>query len=142
MFGSLFFIARAEVAPQTGRMSTEPKDMSAQPPGTSTQPTFEEPLQTRKRGRFWKWVIGLVVLGVLYVLSSGPLVVMATKGYFGKSNSFTGRMFITAYRPLRFAYRHTPLRMPLGMYWHVWLPKSFDSDGEPIMTRAPEPSPK
>lgn len=116
--------------------------MSAQPPGTSTQPRFEEPLQTRKRGGFWKWVIWLVVLGLLYVLSSGPLVLMATKGYFGKSNNFTGRMLIAVYRPVRVIYRHTPLRTPLGMYWHLWMPKAFDSDGEPNVARAPEPSSK
>jgi hypothetical protein len=35
------------------------------------------------------------------------------------------------YTPIEWAYAFTPLRKPLGMYFHLWVPEVFDKNGNP-----------
>ena len=89
------------------------------------EPT-EETKHSRGFGRYVFWA-GVVLL--LYVLSSGPAVMMEEKGVWAKGSSWD-RFSEIVYAPLIWAYVDTPLRKPLGMYFHLWSPQSFDKKGQ------------
>lgn len=64
---------------------------------------------------------------ITYVLSSGPAMLMLEKGMINyNSRSVAGLYFV----PFRWAYEDTPLKRPLGMYWHLWAPQMWDRQGE------------
>jgi hypothetical protein len=65
---------------------------------------------------------------VLYVLSSGPVEMMEAKGRIVGGSS-THTFLVNLYSPFRWAYSHTLLHKPLGMYLHMWSPRQFDSKG-------------
>jgi hypothetical protein len=67
------------------------------------------------------------VILFFYVLSLGP-VWRFSDAYNGhpKLEKALGAI----YTPLLWTYERTPLRRPLGMYLHLWMPKDFDKDGE------------
>lgn len=77
-------------------------------------------------GLYWPGVILLA-----YVLSTGPVVMMADKRVV-TPGSPAGQFIGVLYLPVRFALK-TPLRKPLGMYWHLWAPGSYDSKGNPLL---------
>lgn len=80
------------------------------------------------RGVVWVWVCWLAVILVLYVLSSGPAAMMEAKGLTIRDAPLC-RFLDSAYSPLSWAYQHTPLQKPLGMYWHLWTPANVDIHG-------------
>jgi hypothetical protein len=92
---------------------------------SNTQPAPEtDEKKSRGLGGFVLW--GLVVV-MVYVLSSGP-VLRFTGVFVGPSRSPIVAIYF--YYPLWWTYRWTPLRTPLGMYWHIWRPKLFDKNGD------------
>jgi hypothetical protein len=90
-----------------------------------------EPTTEAKRSRgiagYVVWGFGIVVV---YLLSAGPIAKADEKRMF--SPSMREVVFSYVYAPWTWAYVHTPLRKPLGMYLHVWVPSQFDRQGEPI----------
>ena len=88
----------------------------------STAQPAPETDEKKSRG-LGSYVIWAFVAVMVYVLSSGPVMnaVLSIRGVW---------RVVVIYRPLGWAYWHTPLRKPLGMYWHLWLPGLYDRDGE------------
>lgn len=78
-----------------------------------------EAKKSRGLGSYVVW--GFVVV-IVYVLGSGPA--MRYDARHPKSE-LTG----IVYWPVRLVYEYTPLHKPLGMYWHLWCPARYDSDG-------------
>jgi hypothetical protein len=71
------------------------------------------------------FIIWPFVILLLYIFSSGPVALLEDKGRVSRGNVFL-RQF---YAPWRWAYNDTPLRRPLGMYLHFWIPNHFDKNG-------------
>ena len=82
------------------------------------------------RGAIWEWLCWLGVVLVLYLLSTGPVTMMAGKKLTGRGSPLWSAVAIV-YRPVRWAYEETPLGKPLGRYWHLWAPEWYDSEGNP-----------
>jgi hypothetical protein len=77
----------------------------------------------RKEGRgVWTYVYWVGGILVLYVLSTGPYVLMFHKGVMDRHPKFSA-VLVYAYRPLLWADRNTPLGVPLEMYMDLWRPK-------------------
>ena len=75
----------------------------------------------------WRvFILWAFVILLFYVLSAGPVVKMEQKGIISPDNKFVK----TFYAPFTWAYTHTLLRKPLGMYQHLWVPEWFDKEGE------------
>ena len=91
-------------------------------PAANAPETETESKQSRGLGSYVAWVFVVVMV---YVLNSGP----------GFRSALKNPKWLAAtrvvYWPLVNAYLHTPLRRPLGMYWHLWIPEAFDSSGNP-----------
>jgi hypothetical protein len=63
------------------------------------------------------WWVGLAL--VLYVLSSGPVLMVVHKRII-RLNSPTYRFLASFYQPLNWVANVTPLDKPLQMYWELW----------------------
>jgi hypothetical protein len=72
--------------------------------------------------------LGLVAM--LYLLSSGAYVMIVDKKLM-RPNRTVNMVVASLYGPLDWIYRKTPLRTPLGIYWHLWAPGIFDKHGNP-----------
>ena len=79
----------------------------------------------------WEWLCWLGVILFLYVLSSGPVVLMACKRPTGRGGP-AWRVIGIVFQPVRWAAEKTPLAKPLGVYWHLWAPEWYDRDGSSI----------
>jgi hypothetical protein len=75
--------------------------------------------KSRGLGSYVVW--GFVVV-MAYVLSSGP-VLRLVPGTLSPNVAFR------IYYPVAWAYLQTPLHRPIGMYWHLWLPDTYDKHG-------------
>ncbi len=75
----------------------------------------------------WGWITWPCVALVLYVLSSGPVVRI---GHNGRPYGTMFNSFLKIYGPLEWAYWETPFHKPLGMYFHLWAPNRFDTNGD------------
>jgi len=85
-------------------------------------------LSEAKHSFNWGFVVWPVLIFTLYALSYGPVERMQEKVKGAWYLQFSaGR-----YAPLGWVYRKTPLHKPMGMYYHLWLPKYFDAKGELI----------
>jgi hypothetical protein len=71
-------------------------------------------------------IVWPVVILLLYVLSSGPVMMMAVKGRIDPQNKF----FMIFYSPIGWAYNKTSLHKPLGMYMHFWAPQILNKKGD------------
>ena len=89
---------------------------------------IEDGLATSSRSRRWRWVFWLGAVLVLYVLSTGPVAMMLDKKFI-LEGSPTYRVLHIFYTPVEWAYQKTPLHRPLGIYWYLWAPGLFNSDG-------------
>jgi hypothetical protein len=91
---------------------------------------MEEPAETKtewKEGRgAWTYVYWVGGILLLYVLSVGP-------GFriMNKVDRRTWNFLDGFHTPIEWAYAFTPLRKPLGMYFHLWVPEVFDKNGNP-----------
>jgi hypothetical protein len=100
-------------------MVTKAQNFSARPQfmDEPTQPA--EPSRARWFSHYIAWGF---VAAVVYVLSSGPALLMSISGRLKE------KVWIV-YWPIDRAYFQTPLHKPVGIYWHLWCPKLFDSKG-------------
>jgi hypothetical protein len=71
---------------------------------------------------YWGFILWPLLVVMLYVLSSGPALLLNEK------RILTDKVFVI-YWPLEWAYFHTPLKMPFGMYWHLWRPELYRRNG-------------
>ena len=78
---------------------------------------------SRGLGRYVAW--GFLVVAS-YILSAGP--VERIRG--GVFTAYCGQVIFKFYAPWRWAYIHTPLQRPLGMYLHLWRPEIWDRHGK------------
>jgi hypothetical protein len=88
----------------------------------AAQPTADSD-EKKSRG-LGSYVLWAFVAVMVYVLSSGPVLkAVGTSGPL--------RQVAVIYWPLHRAYWRTPLRTPLGMYWHLWFPRTYEKNGQP-----------
>jgi hypothetical protein len=73
--------------------------------------------------RLGLWAAGLLVL---YVLGSGPLVMLSSRNLLPDS---VLNVLEKIYAPVEWAYEETLLHKPIGIYLHLWS-KDFDKDGD------------
>jgi len=87
-----------------------------------------DPTAEAKRSR---GIPGYVVWGfaivLIYVLSAGPVGVLEKKGMLRRSIYGFLDYF---YAPLEWAYWHTPLHKPFGIYMHLWCPDNYAANGD------------
>lgn len=81
--------------------------------------------ETRLRGAVWVWLCWLGGIVFLYMLSTGPVEMMEEKCRIREDSPS-----IIFYLPVSWTYIYTPLRRPLGIYWHLWAPNTWDSRGK------------
>ena len=91
-----------------------------------TQPAEATTEVKRSRGFAGCVVWGFVVVAI-YALSFGPVRLMGVKGMYPLS---TKRVVNRVYAPWTWAYNHTLLHKPLGMYLHLWCPEIYEPNGE------------
>jgi hypothetical protein len=91
--------------------------------------TQDEP-EKSSRGTDWVWLCWLAGI-VVYVLSTGPFVMMVDKGII-RIDGPVHRALLTAYALIFWADEETVLYKPLGLYWHLWIPEIVDSQGHSI----------
>jgi hypothetical protein len=89
------------------------------------QPENTTPSAKKHSFNWWGFFLWPFVILILYVLSGGPLAMMLERGHLSNNARFY-EIYIT---PLAWAYETTPLHKPLGMYFRLWAPKSFDKNG-------------
>ena len=88
--------------------------------------TRNETTSEEKNSRsYWGIVYWPVSFVVLYVLSTGPMMLAVTKGWASKNA-------LVAYFPLDETIRNTWLERPMRMYLHFWVPGMYDSHGDEI----------
>jgi hypothetical protein len=89
-----------------------------------------------RRVSFWIcWAAGILVL---YILSTGPLVLLKDRIKI-RDGSALDQVLEFAYWPVEWACDNTPLEKPLGLYWHLWAPRLYDSKGTLIARSATGP---
>ncbi|MGO8930967.1 MAG: hypothetical protein ACLQU3_29275 [Limisphaerales bacterium] len=86
----------------------------------------QEGQERSSRGLIWVCLCWLAVIVVLYVLSIGPVMKITLKKNIGNP---AAQFFASFYKPLGWAYANTLLHKPLGIYYHLWIPRVFDSKG-------------
>ncbi len=74
------------------------------------------------------WAAGILVL---YILSTGPLVLLKDRIMI-RDGSALDQLLEFFYWPVEWAADNTPLEKPLGLYWHFWAPRLYDSKGNII----------
>jgi hypothetical protein len=88
--------------------------------------TPDETTTEEKSGRsYWGFVIWPVVAVMVYVLSSGPLMLAMHKRLIGP-------WALCIHRPLKDVIDYTPLDKAYYMYIHFWIPDVMDIHGKPL----------
>jgi hypothetical protein len=76
------------------------------------------------------WMFGVALV---YILVAAPVLKMTLRMWTAPAQPpVVMRAF---YTPVGWLYGHTPLRKPIGMYNHLWLPELFDVRGEFIFVQ-------
>jgi hypothetical protein len=88
----------------------------------ATDKNEERESPIRSLGRFLGWAAAILIL---YLASTGPVLMLDSRHTTRSFPNFL-RML---YYPIGWMYESTPLRKPLGVYFHLWDPKDFDEDG-------------
>ncbi len=78
------------------------------------------------------FIVWPFVILFLYVLSTGPVLMMIEKGRIPPDNEFVNGF----YSPFGWAYRETLFHKPVGIYLHLWS-RRFDKNGDPVKVTAP-----
>jgi hypothetical protein len=86
--------------------------------------------ETKSQGAGWGWLWWVSLLPVLYVLSTGPILMMIEKRLIVPGPPLD-TVLRTIYMPVGWAYMNTPLRKPLGKDWHLWGPSYYSREGKP-----------
>ena len=64
----------------------------------------------------------MIVLGVLYFLSFGPVMALESRGHL-KNHKRTSKLLALVYGPLIWSHHHTFLRAPIEAYvFTLWVP--------------------
>lgn len=80
-------------------------------------------------GLRWGWIWWPGLLLALYVLSTGPIIMMVERRTISPPSA-TIHVVEIVYSPIDWATHLPVLQKPLGIYWHVWAPKLYDSKGK------------
>jgi hypothetical protein len=91
-------------------------------PSTAQRASETDEKKSRGLGSYVLWAFVAVMV---YVLSSGPVYMPVYTSH--SASTWRADKF---YRPVSWAYFHTPLHKPIGLYWHFWRPDTFDRSGE------------
>jgi hypothetical protein len=89
----------------------------------------EDTPETSSKTRAYGWLLCVGLALALYALSTGPLTIMLDRGIIGQGTA-ADKVIDIVYSPIFWAAVNTPLRKPLGLYWHCWTPKMIDSKGQ------------
>ena len=81
------------------------------------------------RGMSWGWLWWLGLALVLYILSTGPIIMMIDRKIILPSSAAM-QVIDIVYRPIDWATQTPVLAKPLGRYWHLWAPTLYDSKGK------------
>src|SRR5947209_6142820 len=88
------------------------------------EPADPAPETEAKKSRgLGSYVVWAFVVVMVYVLSSGPVLLI-------RQHRSLGQLVYQVYRPFGSAYRTGLLHKPLGLYWHLWCPHRYDKNGE------------
>jgi hypothetical protein len=88
-----------------------------------------EPTAEREQGGgLWGYVFRAGAVLLVYLLSSGPVVMMEEK-----VPPNVEALLNYLYYPVGRLYLKTPLQKPLGMYLHLWCPRMYDKSGDLIL---------
>lgn len=96
--------------------------------------TQDEP-EKSSQGLVWVWLCWLAAIAVLYVLSSGPVVMVVNRTRIPPASP-AYQFSMIVYWPLARAYMGTPLHKPIGLYWHLWAPDWYKSNGDINMPKS------
>jgi hypothetical protein len=83
----------------------------------------------------WTWLVWMAVAVLVCLLSSGPVIWLAGRGYFRPGYPLGGtvnQVVLVVYKPVALAYNHTILHKPIGLYLHLWAPILVDRKGNTI----------
>jgi hypothetical protein len=98
---------------------------------------MEEPRNVEDKGKyylgFWRFIIWAGAVLMWYVLSVGPVYLACEK--LSPGGIRASRFVVALYEPVFWAYGHTPLHKPLGVYLHLWIPGHFGKNGETLLTQ-------
>jgi hypothetical protein len=89
---------------------------------------IQDGLEASSRGAGWGWVFCLGAILLLYVLSTGPVVLMLNKRPPAASSP-VWQVIVIVYAPVDWAYRKTTLQRPIEMYLRLWVPKVYKRKG-------------
>ena len=96
--------------------------------GHTNDEVHEAPARS-SRDLIWVWLCWLGVVVILYVLSSGPFLMLVQKKRISVGSP-TYQAVVTFYEPIEWAFDNIPpIRKALGMYAHLWAPDKFDGKG-------------
>ena len=84
------------------------------------------PIEEKHSFNWRVFILWPVMILLLYVLSSGPVLLMREKGSVQANNKLVSNF----YCPLDWAHDYTSLHRPLGMYFHLWVPELCDENGD------------
>jgi hypothetical protein len=84
--------------------------------------------QAKRSRRFRQRFLQPLAVLLLYFLSFGPVRLLTSQV---GSPSMIEHVEAVVYYPWELAYVRTPLHKPLGLYMHLWCPRSFDQAGNP-----------
>jgi hypothetical protein len=90
------------------------------------QPQITTPVEEKHSNCWTGFIVWPLVILVLYALSWGPVMKMYLKGSISADNDFVYEF----YAPLVWATANTPLKKPLRMYLHLWLPQGVNKNGD------------
>jgi hypothetical protein len=89
---------------------------------------IEDGAETGSRGVLSVWLCWAAGIVVLYILSTGPVIMMFEKRVL-RPGGHGERAVQIVYWPVDRANQQPLLSKPLGMYWHLWAPKLYDAQG-------------
>jgi hypothetical protein len=79
----------------------------------------------------WVLLCWFAVMVLLYILSVGPVMMICVKMKISAPQP-AGRLLVSFYKPVEWAYTKTILHKPSGIYWHLWVPSHIDGKGDTI----------
>jgi hypothetical protein len=85
--------------------------------------------EEKRSGGFGLYGLWAAALLLFYALSSGPCLMLSRNGTF--PDALIGCL-VTFYSPLLRAHKTKLLHKPIGLYFHIWCPIAFDSNGDGI----------
>jgi hypothetical protein len=88
----------------------------------------ENKQETVTRSFGWGWILWPGAVLILYILSTGPMIMMVDKKMIAQRSALE-HFIEVVYKPIHWATHIPPLAKPLGLYWHIWAPHHYDTKG-------------